>query len=90
MAGELRGIRVIEVGGAVAVPVVGMLMGSWGAEVIHVEPPGKGDNWRHVLGQGMAGWAKPNPVNYYWEHADRNKKSLALNLASPGRSGDPP
>ncbi len=83
MAGELRGIRVIEVGGAVAVPVVGMLMGSWGAEVIHVEPPGKGDNWRHVLGQGMAGWAKPNPVNYYWEHADRNKKSLALNLAAP-------
>ncbi|MHB8771345.1 MAG: CaiB/BaiF CoA transferase family protein [Syntrophales bacterium] len=83
MAGELRGIRVVEVGGAVAVPAVGMLMGSWGAEVIHVEPPGKGDNWRHVLGQGMAGWAKPNPVNYAWEHVDRNKKSLALNLAAP-------
>ena len=83
MARELQGIRVIEVGGAVAVPIVGMLLGSWGAEVIHVEPPGKGDNWRHVLGEGMAGWAKPNPVNYYWEHADRNKKSLALNLASP-------
>ena len=83
MAGELRGIKVIEVGGAVAVPIAGMLMGSWGAEVIHVEPPGKGDNWRHVLGQGMAGWAKPHHVNYYWEHTDRNKKSLALNLASP-------
>lgn len=83
MARELQGIRVIEVGGAVAVPIAGMLMGSWGAEVIHVEPPEKGDNWRHVLGQGMAGWARPNPVNYYWEHADRNKKSLALNLASP-------
>jgi len=83
MAGELFGIRVIEVGGAVAVPIAGMMMGSWGAEVIHVEPPGKGDNWRHVLGQGMAGWAKPHHVNYYWEHTDRNKKSLALNLASP-------
>jgi formyl-CoA transferase len=83
MARELQGIRVIEVGGAVAMPIVGMLMGSWGAEVIHVEPPGKGDNWRHALGQGMAGWAKPNPVNYYWEHTDRNKKSLALNLGAP-------
>ncbi len=31
----------------------------------------------------MAGWAKPNPVNYLWEHADRNKKSIALNLAAP-------
>jgi crotonobetainyl-CoA:carnitine CoA-transferase CaiB-like acyl-CoA transferase len=71
------------VGGAVAVPIVGMLMGSWGADVIHVEPPGKGDNWRYALGQGMAGWAKPNSINYYWEHTDRNKKSLALNLASP-------
>ena len=40
MARELQGIRVIEVGGAVAMPIVGMLMGSWGAEVIHVEPPG--------------------------------------------------
>ncbi|MHB8828622.1 MAG: CaiB/BaiF CoA transferase family protein [Syntrophales bacterium] len=83
MAGELQGIRVIEVGGAVAVPIVGMLMGSWGAEVIHVEPPGKGDNWRHALGQGMSGFAKPHPVNYYWEHTDRNKKSLALNMGIP-------
>lgn len=83
MAEGLRGIRVVEVGGAVAVPMAGMLMGSWGAEVIHVEPPGKGDNWRYALPQGMAGWAKPHPVNYYWEHTDRNKKGLALNLSSP-------
>jgi crotonobetainyl-CoA:carnitine CoA-transferase CaiB-like acyl-CoA transferase len=83
MAKELQGVRVIEVGAAVAVPIAGMLMGSWGADVIHVEPPGKGDNWRYALNQGMAGFAKPNDVNYYWEHTDRNKKSLALNLASP-------
>lgn len=82
MARELQGLRVIEVGGAVAVPIVGMLMGSWGADVIHVEPPGKGDNWRHALKQGMSGFAKPHSVNYYWEHTDRNKKSLALNMGS--------
>ena len=39
----LEGIKVVEVGGAVAMPLVGMLMGSWGAEIIHVEPPGRGD-----------------------------------------------
>ncbi|MBN2437768.1 MAG: CoA transferase [Deltaproteobacteria bacterium] len=82
MARELQGIRVIEVGGAVAMPIVGMLMGSWGAEIIHVEPPGKGDNWRQALKQGMSGFAKPHSVNYYWEHTDRNKKSLTLNLGS--------
>jgi formyl-CoA transferase len=77
----LEGIKVIEVGGAVAMPL-GDADGELGAEVIHVEPPGVGDNWRQVLGQGMGGWAKPHEINYYWEHTDRNKKSIAINLGS--------
>ena len=79
---SLEGIRVIEVGGAFAMPAVGMLMGSWGAEIIHIEPPGKGDNCRHLLSQGMAGWARPHEINYLWEMTNRNKKSIALNLGS--------
>ncbi len=78
----LEGIKVIEVGGAFAMPLAGMLMGSWGAEVIHVEPPGRGDLQRHLLAAGMAGWARPHEVNYIWEHVDRNKKSLTVNLKS--------
>ena len=83
MVKGLEGIRVIEVGGAFAMPLAGMLMGSWGAEVIHVEPPGRGDLQRHLLAAGMAGWARPHEVNYIWEHVDRNKKSLTVNLKSP-------
>ena len=83
MVEGLKGIRVIEVGGAFAMPLAGMLMGSWGAEVIHVEPPGRGDLQRHLLAAGMAGWARPHEVNYIWEHVDRNKKSLTVNLKSP-------
>ena len=83
MENGLQGLRVIEVGGAFAMPLAGMLMGSWGAEVIHVEPPGRGDLQRHLLAAGMAGWARPHPVNYIWEHVDRNKKSLTVNLKSP-------
>ncbi len=79
----LEGIRVIEIGGAFAMPLVGMLMGSWGADVIHVEPPKRGDLQRHLLAAGMAGWARPHPVNYIWEHVDRNKKSLTINLGDP-------
>ena len=82
MTKGLEGIRVIEVGGAFAMPLAGMLMGSWGAEVIHVEPPGRGDLQRHLLAAGMAGWARPHEVNYIWEHVDRNKKSLTVNLKS--------
>ena len=83
MTKGLEGIRVIEVGGAFAMPLAGMLMGSWGADVIHVEPPKRGDLQRHLLASGMAGWAKPHEVNYIWEHVDRNKKSLTVNLGSP-------
>lgn len=80
----LEGVKIVEVGGAVAMPIVGMLMADWGAEVIHVEPPGQGDNQRHLLKQGMSGWSKPNNINYLWEHVDRNKKSIAINLKSSG------
>ena len=83
MTQGLEGIKVVEVGGAFAMPLAGMLMGSWGAEVIHVEPPGRGDLQRHLLAAGMAGWAKPHEINYIWEHVDRNKKSLTVNLKSP-------
>lgn len=83
MVRGLEGIKVIEVGGAFAMPLAGMLMGSWGAEVIHVEPPGRGDLQRHLLAAGMAGWARPHEVNYIWEHVDRNKKSVTVNLKSP-------
>ena len=40
---RLSGLKIVEIGGAVAMPLAGMLLGSWGAEVIHVEPPGRGD-----------------------------------------------
>ena len=80
----LEGIKVVEVGGAAAMPLAGMLMSTWGAEVVHVEPPGRGDIQREVLGQGMSGWAKPYKINYLWEHVDRNKRSIAINMGAAG------
>ena len=82
MVKTLEGIKVVEVGGAAAMPLAGMLMGSWGAEVIHVEPPGRGDMQREFLSQGASGWAKPNRINYLWEHVDRSKRSIAINIGS--------
>jgi crotonobetainyl-CoA:carnitine CoA-transferase CaiB-like acyl-CoA transferase len=82
MTKALEGIKVVEVGAAVAVPIVGMLMGSWGAEVIHVEPPEHGDMQR-VAGERLSAWTQYSEINYLWEHVDRNKKSIGVNLASP-------
>ena len=56
----LSGYRVIELGQLLAGPFTGALLAYFGAEVIKVEPPGKGDplrNWR-VLKDGTS------PVSY--------------------------
>lgn len=81
MVKGLEGIKVVEVGGAVAMPLVGMLMGSWGAEIIHVEPPGRGDLAR-AMSHRLSAWTQYSEINYIWEHVARNKKSICINLGS--------
>lgn len=69
----LEGIKVLELGNFVAAPMVGKIFGEFGAEVIKVEEPGKGDplrNWR-VMHKGTSLW--------WYVHA-RNKKSVTINL----------
>ena len=47
----LDGVKIIEVGQLLAGPFTGTFLGYFGAEVIKVEPPGKGDpirEWRPV------------------------------------------
>ena len=72
----LSGIRVIEIGQLVAGPFCGTLLGYFGAEVIKVEPPGKGDplrGWRALDETG---------TSYWWYSIARNKKSVTANLRS--------
>lgn len=70
----LAGIRVIELGVAMAGPFCGMTLADYGAEVIKVERPGEGDVSRKWMPQF------PGNVGYYFAAANRNKKSLALDL----------
>lgn len=79
MTGLLDGIRVIEIATYVFMPGAGTVMADFGAEVIHVEPPGYGDPYRALYRM------KPLPQsdeNYCWEMDSRNKKSLVLDLKS--------
>jgi len=69
----LTGIRVLELGQLIAGPFAAKMLGEFGAEVIKIEPPGKGDplrNWR-LLHQGTSVW---------WQVQSRNKKSVTLDL----------
>jgi crotonobetainyl-CoA:carnitine CoA-transferase CaiB-like acyl-CoA transferase len=70
------GVRVVELAQWVFVPVAGSLMADWGAEVIKVEHPQGGDGYRGLVLPG----AGSSSVNYSMEMANRNKKSVAIDL----------
>ncbi len=75
MSGPLCGIRIIEVGHMLAGPYCGLLLADMGAEVIKIEPP-EGDIARTVSPHFIG------PHNAYFASLNRNKKSVAVDLAS--------
>lgn len=72
--GPLAGLRVVEMGQLIAGPFCGQLLGDMGAEVIKIEPPGKGDPMRQ--------WGR-GEHSLWWEVVSRNKKSVSANLRLP-------
>ncbi len=73
-ASALGHLKVLEVGQLLAGPFAGTLLGYFGAEVIKIEPPGKGDPiryWRELDANG---------TGYWWRSLARNKKSVTANL----------
>lgn len=77
----LEGIRVVEIAQFVFVPVCTGVLAEWGADVIKIEHPVRGDAYRGLRGTGSL--AIVGPVNYALEHANRGKRSLGLDLARP-------
>ena len=70
----LDDLRVVELGQLLAGPFCGQLLGDFGAEVIKVEDPGKGDPMRQW------GREKPHGKSLWWPVVARNKKSVTCNL----------
>ena len=70
----LDDIRVVELGQLLAGPFCGQLLGDFGAEVIKVEDPGRGDPMRQW------GREKPYGKSLWWPVVARNKKSVTANL----------
>lgn len=75
----LQGLRVLELATWVAAPVIGAILAEYGADVIHIEDPERGDSYRlpTQLWKKSAGSERVNPS---WELHNRNKRSLALSL----------
>jgi succinate---hydroxymethylglutarate CoA-transferase len=75
--GALSGIRVLDLTRVLAGPLCTMMLGDMGADVIKVEPPGSGDDTRR--------WGPPFAAgeSAYFLCANRNKRSMTLNMAVP-------
>ena len=74
LAGPLSGVRVLELGVLIAGPFAGRMLADFGAEVIKVEAPGKGDPMR------TWGVAKHEGQPLWWPLQSRNKKLITLDL----------
>ena len=78
----LEGIRVIETATGIAGPYCGKLLADYGAEVIKVEQPSAGDPSRS---QGPFPDGVPHrEKSVLFLHLNTNKKSVTLDLGSPG------
>lgn len=77
MTGPLAGLKVLDLSQYVAGPYCAMMLGDMGADVVKVERPGIGDPLRRfgpaIEGRGL----------YAMMH-NRNKRSVAIDLARPG------
>lgn len=69
--GPLKGLRILDMTRVVAGNELTVLLADYGADVIKIETPDKGDDLR--------GW-KTQGVSTHWKVYSRNKRSLTLNL----------
>lgn len=69
----LEGIRVLDVSTLFAGPLAATLLGDFGAEVVKIEQPGRGDPSRDH------GYQKEG-IPLWWKCISRNKKPITLNL----------
>ncbi|MCB1644882.1 MAG: CoA transferase [Pseudomonadales bacterium] len=74
------GLKVLDVGTWIAGPVAATILADFGADVIKVEIPGDGDQYRAI--SALPGFPDADS-NYMWQMDGRNKRSLALNLKTP-------
>ena len=80
----LAGLRVLDLTRVLAGPTCTQLLGDLGAEVIKIERPGRGDDtraWGPPYIEGRDG--TPSRNSAYYLSANRNKRSVTVDMAHP-------
>lgn len=76
----LAGVRVLELGSYIAAPLAARILADFGADVIKVEPPRRGDElrtWGTMLSTRMG------QISAWWLAQSRNKRLITLDLHHP-------
>jgi crotonobetainyl-CoA:carnitine CoA-transferase CaiB-like acyl-CoA transferase len=73
MSGPLTGVRIIDLTTMISGPWATMILGDQGADVIKVEPPGKGD---HIRSLGN----RRNGLSAMFLNVNRSKRSVTIDL----------
>jgi crotonobetainyl-CoA:carnitine CoA-transferase CaiB-like acyl-CoA transferase len=79
----LSGVKVLEVAAWTFVPAAGAILAEWGADVVKVEHPVGGDPQRGLISSGLVP-AGAGGVNYMIEVPNRGKRSIGIDLSTPG------
>ena len=81
MVKVMEGVRVLEVAQFTFVPVASAILADWGADVIKVEHPVRGDTQRGFINLDSA---PVNPErNVMMAHPNRGKRSVGIDVGSP-------
>ena len=81
MAKVMEGVRILEVAQFTFVPAAGAVLADWGADVIKVEHPVRGDTQRGFL--NMGGVQLDPQRHTLFEHPNRGKRSVGVDFTKP-------
>ncbi len=81
MTQVMKGVRVLEVAQFTFVPAAGAILADWGADVIKIEHPLRGDTQRGFI--KLAGLNIDPQRNTMMEHPNRGKRSVGVDLSTP-------
>ena len=80
MADIMEGVRILEVAEHTFVPAASAILADWGAEVIKVEHPERGDAMRGLASSGVM--PSMGAVHVLLEHSNRGKKSIGIDVST--------
>lgn len=83
MASCLEGIKVVDLSAGIAGPMCARLLADWGADVVHIEQPERGDVSRGYVRARLSashGRSIFSDINYASENINRNKRGITLDI----------